>query len=120
MVDNIPDPSHWVDRLSGALDELVKAMTAVRINLPPLTNSQYRDLAREADQNADVHLLFEEYLPKLDSDPAVAIGILQEHPIVRRESRVSTGKPAVMMLMPPGAAFRVELDRLVLYLTRLR
>ena len=108
----------WVERLARALDDLVESITAVGINPPTLTNSEYRSLARQANQNANAHLLFGEYLPKLDSYPAAAIAILQEHPVVRRESTVSAGKPAVMMLMPPRAGRLVELDRLASYLTK--
>ena len=108
----------WVVRLAQALDVLAESITAVRINLPTLTNSAYRSLAWEASRTANAHLLFEEYLPKLDSDPSAAIDVFLEHPVIRREAEVSAGKPAVMMLMPPGGASRVELDRLTLYLTK--
>ena len=118
MPENASEDLHWVDRLAQALDDLVESITAVRINLPTLSNSEYRSLARQANQDANANLFFEEYLPKLDSYPAAAIAILQGHPVLRRESTVSAGKPAVMMLMPPGAASHVELDRLSLYLTK--
>ena len=116
--EDAPEDLHWIDRLAQALDDLVESIAAVRINLPTLSNSEYRSLARQANQDVNANLFFEEYLPKLDSYPAAAIAILQEHPVLRRESTVAAGKPAVMMLMPPGAASRVELDRLSLYLTK--
>ena len=118
MAEDASEDFDWVDRLAQALDDLVESITAVRINLPTLSNSEYRSLARQANQDANANLFFEEYLPKFDSYPAAAVAILQDHPVLRRESTVSAGKPAVMMLMPPGAASRVELDRLSLYLTK--
>ena len=118
IIEGTSETSDWVNRLAEALDDLVESITAERNNLPTLTNSEYRGLARQANQNANSHLLFEEYLPKLDSDSVAAIGILQQHPVVRREATVSAGKPAVMMFIPPGGASRVELDRLALYLTK--
>lgn len=118
VVEDTSETSDWVNRLAKVLDNLVESITAVRINLPTLTNSEYRALGRQANRNANAHLLFEEYLPKLGSEPTDAIGVLQEHPVMRREVEVSGGKPAVMMLMPPGDASRVELDRLTLYLTK--
>ena len=98
MPEDTPEDFDWVDRLAQALDDLVESITAVRINLPTLSNSEYRSLARQANQDANANLFFEEYLPKLDSYPAAAIAILQGHPVLRRESMVSAGKPAVMML----------------------
>ena len=109
---------HWIDRLAQALDVLADSITAVRINLPTLTNSGYRSLARQANRNASARLLFEEYLPKLDSDPSAAIDVFLGHPVIRREAKASGGEPAFMMLMPPGSASRVELDRLARYLTK--
>ena len=118
MPEDASEDFDWVGRLAQALDDLIESITAVRINLPTLSNSEYRSLARQANQDANANLFFEEYIPKLDSYPAAAIAILQGHPVLGRESTVSAGKPAVMMLMPPGAASRVELDRLALYLTK--
>ena len=112
------EESHWIDRLTQALEVLADSITAVRINLPTLNHSEYRSLARQANRNANAHFLFEEYIPKLDSDPSAAIDVLLGHPVIRREAEVSGDKPALMVLMPPGAASRVELDRLVLYLTK--
>ena len=110
--------SPWVDSLARALDGLVGSMTAVHGRLPTLTTSQYRALAQQANCNADAELLFEEYLPKLDFVPPAAIDVLLGHPVIGREAEDSRGKPAFMMIMPPGAASRVELDRLALYLTK--
>ena len=118
MPRNTTEESEWVNRLAQALEDLVESITAVRINLPALTNSEYRELANIANRNSEAHLLFEAYLPKLDAYPAAAIGVLQEHPVIRRESTISGGKPAVMMITPPGGASRVELDSLALYLTK--
>ena len=117
MTQNERKESDWIARLAEALELLAQSVTAVRINLPTLTNSQYRSLAKQADRDPNLKLLFEEYLPRLNSDPAAAIGVFQEHPVIRRESVVSGSMPAVMMLTP-NAAFRVELDRLALYLTK--
>ena len=112
------EPSHWINHLAQALDDLAGSATAVRIYQPTLTNSQYRSLALDADRDVNASILFEEYYPKLGSDPSAAIEIIQKHPIVRRVSAVSAEESAVMMLMPPSAAFHVELDRLVLYMTK--
>ena len=112
------EASDWIERLAGALDALAQFATASRINMPTLTNGQYRALAEAANRDADVHLLFEEYIPKLGSDPAATIGILQEHPVIQRESEAYADKSAIMLLMPPGGATRVELDRLAWWLTR--
>ena len=59
--ENTTDTLDWVSRLAGALDDLSRAVMAVRINLPTLTNSQYRDLAENANRSHDAHLLFEAY-----------------------------------------------------------
>ena len=112
------EDSQWIDSLAQALDILAGSIAAVRINLPKLTTSEYRSLARQANRNANADLLFEEYLPKLDSVPSAAINVLLGHPVIGREAEVSGGKPAFMMLMPPGGASRVELERLALYLTK--
>ena len=116
--ENTTDTLDWVSRLAGALDDLSRAVMAVRINLPTLTNSQYRDLAENANRSHDAHLLFEAYLPQLDSYPSTAVGILQEHPVVRRNSADSGDEPAIMAVIPPGSATRVELDWLATWLTK--
>ena len=118
MTLNKQEASEWVSRLAEALDDLAGSVTAGRINLPTLTNSQYRDLADHADRIDSARLLFEEYIPKLGSDPSAAIGILQDHPVIRRESAGSTGKPAIMAISPPGSATRLELDWLATWLTK--
>ena len=110
--------SDWIDRLAQVLDVLADSITAVRSNLPTLANSDYRSLARQANRDANADLFFEEYLPKLESYPSAAIDVFLGHPVIRREAEVSGGKPAFMMLTPPGAASRVELDRLARYLTK--
>ncbi len=116
--ENTTDTLDWVSRLAGALDDLSRAVMAVRINLPTLTNSQYRDLAENANRSHDAHLLFEAYRPQLDSYPSTAVGILQEHPVVRRNSADSGDEPAIMAVIPPGSATRVELDWLATWLTK--
>ena len=112
------EDTQWIDDLARTLDDLAGSITAVRINLPTLTTSQYRSLAQQANWNADADLLFEEYLPKLDFVPPAAIDLLLGHPVIGREAEVSGDKPAFMIIMPPGSASRVELDRLALYLTK--
>ena len=118
VTQNSQRESDWIERLAEALDVLAQAVTAVRINSPTLTTSQFRSLAEKANRDPNANLLFEEYIPALNSDPATAIGILQEHPIIRCYSAVAGGKPAVMTLMPPGNASRLELDWLVCWLTK--
>ena len=83
MSEDAPEDLHWIDRLAQTLDDLAQSITAVRINLPTLSNSEYRSLARQANEDACANLFFEEYLPKLDSYPAAAIAVLQEHPVLR-------------------------------------
>ena len=112
------DTSAWTDRLAEALDVLAESVTGVRYRMPTLTNSQYRHLAHEALRDTNAQILFEEYLPKLDSQPTAAIEIFQEHPILRREVVESGDEAAIMVLSPPGNARRVELERLALYLAK--
>ena len=89
MPEDASEDFDWVGRLAQALDDLVESITAVRINLSTLSNSEYRSLARQANQDVNANLVFEEYLPKLDSYPVAAIAILQGHPVLGRESTVS-------------------------------
>lgn len=111
------DASGWVDRLAEKLDTLAHSITAHRINQPTLTNDQYRALAEAAIHDAEAHILFEEYLPKLNSDPSAAILVLRTHPIIQRALDASTDDTAIMM-NTPNKGFRVELERLVLYLIK--
>ena len=115
---NSIDTSDWVNGLAKELDDLAESIAGVRYRMPTLSNSQYRALAHEALRDTNAHMLFEEYLPKLGSDPTATTEILKEHPILRREVVVSGDEAAIMVLSPPGSARRVELDRLALYLAK--
>ena len=108
----------WVSRLAEALDDLGKTVTAVHGNMPILTNAQYRDLATSVGQNQNVELLFEAYSPRLDSHPSTAVSILKEHPVIERNLGDSEDVPAIMAVLPPGSATRIELDRLASWLTK--
>ena len=94
--ENATDALEWGNRLAEALEGLGNAVTAVRYNLPTLTNLQYRELADKADQVHSANLLFEEYLPRLEFYPTAAISILKEHPVIRRNLGDSGDEPAIM------------------------
>ena len=109
--------SEWVERLGQALEVLAETVTATRINCPELTNDQYRSLAEFAKQDEQAQNIFENYFPKLNSDPTEVIELLRAHPILHRDLGGEGAKAAVMMVMPQKG-FRVELDRLAWFLAR--
>ena len=117
MAQNEFEVSDWVNRLAGELNILTQSVTASRINMPTLTNEQYRNLANQAAHGAEVKILFEEYIPELNSDITNAIELLRTHPIVQRELAGSNDDSAIMMITPRGSS-RADWNRLVRRLVR--
>ena len=100
MTPNQIDFCEWINQLALALEELSRAVAAVRWDLPDLTNEQYRSLAREAENNPDAQVLFSEYIANLDSIPPEVIEILRGHPIIQRELAGSRDQEAFTLLLP--------------------
>ena len=111
------DISDWARRLAVELDRLGRSITGVRYKVPTLSTAGYHALAQAAEHDPQAREAFDFFLPELNSDPSDAVQVLGEHPTVRRALEGSRGDDAIMMTMP-GRAFRVELKRLALYLTK--
>ena len=111
------EASRWIHDLAVALEDLANSVTASRINLPTLSNKEYRALANTATHDDEAQFLFEEYLVNINSDPVRVIGLFREHPTIERELAKSEDQDAIMMVTPTSM-FRVEWERLARYLAR--
>ena len=52
--------------------------------MPALKNEDYRASVERAEHDAEARVLFDEYIPKLNSDPVQAIDLFRSHPVVQR------------------------------------
>ena len=106
----------WFNKLAEALNVLGSSVTGVRYHPPSLSNAEYRALAQRALQSASDRILFESYDPKLNSDPGEVVQILRSHPTI--ENALAGSNDDAVMMLTPSTAFRVELNRLALYLSK--
>ena len=106
----------WVQSVEQALDSLVASATAKRFHPPRLTNEQYRALGREANHNAEARAVFEQYFPEFNDAPNDLMGLLAQHPVIRRNCD-GTGDDMATRVTMPSKGFRMQLRYLVRRLT---
>ena len=71
--------------------------------MPALKNEDNRALVERAEHDAEARVLFDEYIPKLNSDLVQAIDLFRSHPVVQRALFGADYKDVTMMITPKSA-----------------
>ncbi len=72
-----------------------------------MKNEDYRASVERAEHDAEARVLFDEYIPKLNSDPVQAIDLFRSHPVVQR-ALFGVSHKDVTTIVTPKSATQVE------------
>ena len=111
------DREDWMERMVHALDTLVQAVTAEPYGTSPISNEQYRVIAKQAEFDENAKAYFDFLFPKLNEDPSELIDLLCRHPELNPNIS-GTGNDLATFVVMPSSGSRLQLSILVCYLTK--
>ena len=106
-----------MERMVHALDTLVQTATAEPYGTSPISNEQYRVIAKQAKIDEHAKAYFDFLFPKLNEDPSELIDLLCRHPGLNPNISGSGNDLATFVVMPSNGS-RLQLSILARYLTK--
>ena len=110
-----PERREWIEALERALVPLVDSATGHRFHPPQIAKAEYRALGAAANEDPGARTVFDQYVIRLNVDPAEVVELLSGHPAIEPYA-AGDGDRAVFVNMP-SKGFRLELRALARHLT---